>query len=116
MAVNVNVQSTLTATTADVLAGTDLESLPGPGVLQIYGVSTQADSTVSVTPPGEQSPARSFTLPQKTVPTVNANDDQPLAIVAIMGAGRCIVSLTEVTAATMVFLFVFTPAEDFIGA
>jgi len=115
VATNVNVQRAGTVDNTDVLAGTDLENLPGPGVLSIYGVSTAVDTALTVTPPGEQSSARAFTLTTKAAATVNANDDQPLAIIAINTSGRVIVFVDITAAATWAMLFVYTPAEDFAG-
>lgn len=107
-----NVQRGGTVDNTDVLSASDLENLPGPGALAVYAASTAADTTITVTPPGVQSPARAVNLTQKAVATVNVNDDQPLAMVPILASGRCIVAVDVVTGGTWAALFVYLPSDE----
>ena len=57
------------ADNTDLLAGTDLESIPLGGVLTIFGASTLGDTTITVTGPNMQAVVRAMPL------TLRANSE-----------------------------------------
>lgn len=108
------VNSTLTASNTDILNGTDLDSIPGPGVLSVFGASTQADGTITITGPGSEPVVRNRVLALRTNGVPDKLSDQPFLVGVIQG-GHYVLNYTEVTAATAMFISVFYDAQD-IGA
>jgi len=89
-------EQTLTATTTDVLAGTQLDQPGVPGVYTIWLASTVGDSTVTIRMGGRQ-------ITTGAVVTLRANSEileveDPFFQVLSVGAGRPTISVTEVTA------------------
>jgi hypothetical protein len=95
------VRQVLTATTGDVLNGTDLENLPGAGVLVVLAASSQADGTLTITGRGFEVPVREQPLPLRTNGQPSQQDDAPIVIPIPVG-GKVLLDYTEVTAATAV--------------
>lgn len=89
----------------DVLNGTDLDQLEGEGQLDIMAVSTQADSLLTVTPPGAEAPARSVEIPNETR-AVRPGDD-PVTSLYLPNGGHVIVNVDIVSAATIQFLAIW---------
>jgi len=108
------VRQALTATDADVLNGTDLENLPGAGVLIVYAASSQADGTLTITGRGFEVPIREQALPLRTNGQPSQQDDAPI-IVGVPAGGKVLLSYTEVTAATAVFEVYFLGPGEAMG-
>ncbi len=98
-------QENLAATDADILAGTALDQLEAGGQLDIFMVSSQADTTVSITGPDNEPIALGVELPQSTVAI--AIDQLPTYSLAVETGGHYTVNMTIVTGATVQFLAVY---------
>ena len=94
------VEVVLTADNADLLAGSDLESIPQGGVLTVYGASTQADTTITVTGPNMQAVVRAMPLTLRASSEIRQDSDVPF-VVPVARAGKYIVNIDVVTAATV---------------
>ncbi len=111
MAGEIIVVRDLTADNADVLAGTDLENIPGIGNLDVFVVSDQADTLVTITAPGQATPVRAQAAIVKTVANIDVTSDIPISL-DVFG-GKYIIAIDEQTAATAIrVMAVFTPAEE----
>jgi len=101
-------EQVLTATTADVLAGTQLDQPGVPGVYGVWLSSTVGDSTVSISLGGR-------TIVNAAVVILRANseiredEDNHYTMVSQTG-GRPVISVTEVTAASIRVRTKFIPA------
>lgn len=107
----ISVRRVLTASNTDVLSGTDLENLPGPGVMTILAASTQSDTTLTVTGRGFEVPVRDLPL-QLTTSGFPTADGTPPVVFEVPAGGKVILDLTEVTAATMVIEATYLDAEE----
>ena len=103
-----------TADNTDVLNGTDLGSIPTPGILSVYGVSTQNDTNISITGPGSEPVIRTRALPLRASAEVRQNED-PAMMVGVSQGGRYIINVDVVTAATFQVLAIFLDLEDLAG-
>ncbi len=103
----ITVTLSLTATTADALAGTQLDQVPGAGSFAILIASTVADSTISVTL-GSVTIIDARPLPLRANGVPSVQDDVPLTIVSTGGV-RPVITITEVTAMTSFLIVVFEP-------
>lgn len=107
MSITVNVD--LPTDNNDVLSGSLLDPVPGPGVLQIFLASSQRDGIMTVTGPGVTG---SFRIPPvlrtNGIPAVQ--DDVP-TVIATPG-GKVIVQYDEVTAGDAFATIIFTPREE----
>ena len=93
----------------DVLNGTLLEQIPGPGVLNLFIASSQRDGKVTVTGPGVlQTPAYQAApvLRANGIPDIQA--DIPYPIVCT-GRGRVIIAYDEVGAGDAWATCIFVP-------
>ena len=91
-----------TASNADILNGTDLENLPGAGILTVLAASSAADGTLTITGRGFEPPIREQPLPLRANGQPSAQDDTGISI-PVPAGGKVILGYTEVTAATAVF-------------
>lgn len=104
------VNKDITADNADVLSGTDLENVPGMGVMAIYAKSTQADHTITITAPGQETPIRAQLIQKLADAVVSKADDEPIAIETI--GGKYNISVDVVAAGTTKLLVIwYTPEE-----
>ena len=103
-----------TATNADVLGGSDLDSIPGDGQMDVYGASSQADGTLSIRGPGNENIITGQTLQLRTNGEPNMEDDLPFSFLVKQG-GQYRIDYTEVTAATAVFLVVYRSVQELVG-
>lgn len=105
----IQVNSVLGATNLDVLAGTQLDQVPGPGVFSIWAASTVNDSTMSVTL-GADTLINAAPLPLRVSGVPNLDEDVPV-LVSSPGGVRPVISVTEVSAMSSYVIVVFKPAR-----
>lgn len=98
----------LTATTADVLAGTILDQPGVPGVYTVWVVSTVGDTTVTIRQ-GGRTVVDSAVAVLRANSEIRENEDTFFQMVSRTG-GRPVITITEVTAATIRVRTKFLPA------
>lgn len=108
------VNRTLTADDTDALAGTDLANLPGPGQLDVFIASTQADTVFTLTGPGAEPIARLIRVQQRTNGVPSLQDDVPYSIPVL--PGHYVLNVDIVTAATVGFVARYISAEEIAAA
>lgn len=105
----ITVNKDLPVTNADILSGTALDPVPGPGMLLVYVASSQRDGIVSVGGPGILG-GGSYRIPpvlrSNGVPDLNS--DMPTAIA--VRQGKVMVDYTEVTGGDAFATVIFVPA------
>ena len=104
----VTVEQVLTATNTDFLAGTALDQPGVPGVYTIWAASTVGDSTLSVSQGGRVS-TDAAVIVLRANSEVREDEDGFIQVLSITG-GRPVVSITEVTAASIRIRVKFIPA------
>jgi len=102
------VEEVITASDADFLAGSLLDQPGVPGVYTIWAASTVGDSTITVSLGGR-------TLTNAAVITLRANSEireleDTFFQVLSLTAGRPVINITEVTAASIRIRVKFLPA------
>lgn len=106
MAQTITVNVDLPADNLDVLNGTLLDPIPGPGVLLVYVASSQRDGILSITAPGVVGAYRMApVLRTNGIPDLSA--DMP-TVVPVM-AGKAIISYDEVTAGDAFATVIWVP-------
>jgi len=98
----------ITADDTDVLAGTSLDVLEGGGQLDIYAISTQADTLMTILGPDQEPIATSIELPQQTR-SISITDDPSYSLVVVTG-GHFTISIDITTAATVQILVIYRKA------
>jgi hypothetical protein len=107
MAITVNID--LPTDNTDVLSGTLLDPVPGPGVLSIYLASSQRDGVLSVIGPGGVAAFRvAPVLRTSGIPDLSA--DMPF-VMEVVG-GKLLVNYDEVTAGDAFSTFIFQDADE----
>lgn len=94
------------ADSANLLAGTDLQTAPGPGIMKFYLVSTQMDTLFTILVPGQPTVLRNLPSNVKTVANVDLSTDIPY-IVRVNGGEQLVVAMDEVTACTAAFVAIW---------
>lgn len=89
-------EQVLTATTADVLAGTTLDNPAVPGVYVIFASSDQNDTTITVRIGGRTVVSNAIVV-QDSAYKIRENEDPHYTMVSRTGA-RPVVTVTETTA------------------
>lgn len=102
-------QQLLTATNTDVLAGTQLDQPGVPGVYTVWVASTVADSTVTISL-GGRTIVNNAVIPLRANAEIVEDADNFYQMVSLM-AGRPVINITEVTAASIQVRTVFLPAR-----
>lgn len=105
------VQKTFTATNTDALSGTDLAQIPAFGQLDIFLASTQNDSTITITGPGNEPIVRGGQIVQRTNGMADSESDIPFSLVVSQG-GKYVINLTVVTAATIGLIAIFRDYDE----
>jgi hypothetical protein len=95
----------ITADDADVLAGTQLDTLQEGGQLDVFLLSSQPDTLYSIFGPGNEPIVTNAEVMNETR-SPRPNDDTPHTLV-IMKAGHYTLDINIVTAATVILLAVF---------
>ena len=101
-------EQVLAATTADVLAGTQLDQPGVPGVYTVWAASDVADSTITIRLGG-----RTIVLGAIVVERANSEireNEDPFFQMLSPGAGRPVISVTETTAMALRVRTRFIPA------
>lgn len=97
MANPITVNVDLPSDNNDVLSGTPLESVPGPGILQVYLASSQRDGILTVGGPAVMG-GGAYRVP----PVLRANGipavESDVPYVVAVGAGKVMITYDEVTA------------------
>ena len=104
----ITVEQVITATNADFLAGTQLDQPGVPGVYTIWGASTVGDTQISITL-GGRTLTNAAILVLRANSEIRENEDTFFQMLSGTG-GRPVISITEVTAATIRIRVKFLPA------
>jgi len=101
-------QENITVDDTDVLGGTSLDQLEADGQLDIWWLSSQADTIGSISGPNNEPLATGVELPQETR-AIRPTDDPALSL-AVRNAGHYTVNVDIVTPGTVQFLAVYRKA------
>lgn len=101
-------EQVLVATNADVLAGTQLDQPGVPGVYTVFAVSTVGDSSITISL-GGRTIVNGAIMVLRANSEIRENEDPFFTMVSRTG-GRPVISITEVTAASMRIRTRFIPA------
>jgi len=104
----ITVESVITATNTDFLAGTQLDQPGVPGVYTIFLASTVGDSTVTVTL-GGRTLVNGAVIVLRANSEIRENEDTFFQMLSRTG-GRPVINITEVTAANIRVRVKFLPA------
>jgi len=104
----ITVEVVLTATNADVLAGTQLDQPGVPVVYTVWGASTVGDSTITITLGGRLI-TNAAVLILRANSEIRENEDTFFQMLSLTG-GRPVINVIEVTAASMRIRVKFLPA------
>lgn len=98
----------ITVDDADALAGTQLDQLEAGGQLDLFLLSSQADTLLSVTGPDNEPIVQAVEIPLE-VRAIRPTDDTPLSLVVQTG-GHYTVNIDIVTSAVVQFLAIYRKA------
>jgi hypothetical protein len=101
------------ADSANLLAGTDLQTAPGPGIMKFYCCSDQIDTLWSIFVPNQPVVARNIPCAHRA--TANITNDLSVDvpyILAVNGGEQIVVSVDETTAMAAAFTAIFIPAAE----
>lgn len=101
-------EQVLTATTADVLSGTQLDQPGVPGVYTIWLASTVGDSTVTISL-GGRTITNAAVITLRANSEIRENEDTFFQVLSQTG-GRPVINVIEVTAASIRVRTKFLPA------
>lgn len=104
----VKVEQVLTATNSDFLAGTALDQPGVPGVYTIWAASTVGDSTITVSQGGRVM-TDAATIVLRANSEIRQDEDDNIQLLSHTG-GRPVISIVEVTAASIRVRVAFIPA------
>jgi len=104
----ITVESLLTASNTDFLAGTQLDQPGVPGVYTVWLASTVGDTTVTITQ-GGRTIADGAVVTLRANSEIRENEDTFFQMISPTG-GRPVINVTEVTAATIRVRVKFIPA------
>jgi len=98
----------LVADDADVLGGTSLDQLEAGGQLDIFLLSTQADTLLSISGPDNEPIATNVEVPQETR-AIRPTDDLPLSL-SVPTGGHYTIDVNIVTAAVVQVMAIYRKA------
>jgi len=104
----ITVEQVLTATNADFLAGTQLDQPGVPGVYTVWLASTVGDTSVSITL-GGRTLVNAATVILRANSEIRQDEDNFFQMLSRTG-GRPVITVTEVTAASIRVRVIFLPA------
>jgi len=102
-------EQVLTATNADVLAGTQLDQPGVPGVYTVWACSTVGDSTITITL-GGRTVVNGAVITLRANSEIRENEDTFFQMLSRTG-GRPVINVVEVTAASIRIRTKFIPAQ-----
>jgi len=102
-------EQVLTATNADVLAGTQLDQPGVPGVYTIWAASTVGDSTITITL-GGRTVVNGAVVTLRANSEIRENEDVFFQVLSRTG-GRPVINVVEVTAMSCRVRTKFIPAQ-----
>ncbi len=105
----ITVESTLTASNTDFLAGTQLDQPGVPGVFTVWGASTVGDTTITITLGGQQITSAAV-LVMRANSEIRENEDTFFQMASRTG-GRPVINVLEATAATIRIRVKFMPVS-----
>jgi len=103
----ITVESVLTASDTDFLAGTQLDQPGVPGVYTVWLASTVGDTTVTITLGGQQITTNAVAT-LRANSEIRENEDTFFQMTSLTG-GRPVINIVEVTAATIRVRVKFLP-------
>ncbi len=106
----IQVDGVVIADAANVLVGTDLASAPGPGVLEVYIASSQADTIVNISAP-PNIPGRAIRPALRANGLPQLSDMSPYSV-GLAGGEQITVAVDIVTGATVGYCIRFTPEDE----
>ena len=104
----ITVESVLTASTTDFLAGTQLDQPGVAGVYTVWAASTVGDTTMTITLGGRQVTSGAV-VTLRANSEIRENEDTFFQMLSQTG-GRPVINITEVTAASIRVRVKFIPA------
>ena len=106
----IQVTGIVVADTNNALAGSDLQSAPGQGVVLLWIASSQADTRITFAAPPRVA-SRNITPHLRTNGVPFVSDDSPVAI-AVNGGEQIILFIDIVTGATVGYVAKFIPQTE----
>jgi len=106
----IQVTGIVVADSTNVLAGSDLQSAPGPGAILLWIASSQADTRITFTAPPRVA-CRNITPHLRTNGVPFVSDDSPVAV-ACQGGEQIAVQVDIVTAATCGYVVKYIPKDE----
>jgi len=106
----IQVTGIVVADNTNVLAGTDLQSAPGPGAVMLWIASSQADTRITFTAPPRVA-CRNITPHLRTNGVPLCSDDSPVSM-AVTGGEQIAVQVDIVTGATVGYVVKFIPQAE----
>lgn len=106
----IQVTGIVTADSTNVLAGSDLQSAPGGGVVLLWIASSQADTRITFAAPPKVA-SRNVTPHLRTNGVPLVSDDSPVAV-AVNGGEQIIVFVDIVTGAVVGYVCKFIPQAE----
>jgi hypothetical protein len=100
-----------TAADADAFSGTDLELIPGPGLLEVYTASTVNTATCTAVV-GQDNLLRDNAVSLRTNGVPNVDQDDPLFVYESETGGEKVVINLGGTTGTIFTVGLFTPEDD----
>lgn len=106
----IQVTGIVAADTTNALAGSDLQSAPGAGVVLLWIASSQADTRITFAAPPRVA-SRNITPHLRTNGVPLISDDSPVAV-AVNGGEQIILFIDIVTGATVGYVVKFIPQAE----
>lgn len=98
------------ADSANLLAGTDLQTAPGPGIMKFYAVSDQIDTLWTILVPGQPTVLRNLPSNHRATANINVELDKDIPyIVRVKGGEQIVVAVDETTAMAAAFCCIWIP-------
>ena len=106
----IQVTGIVSADSANALAGSDLQSAPGPGSVILWIASSQADTRITFAAPPTVA-SRNITPHVRTNGVPLVSDDSPVAM-AVRGGEQIVLFIDIVTGATVGYVVKFIPQGE----
>ena len=106
----IQVTGIVVADSNNALAGSDLQSAPGPGIVALWIASSQADTRITFAAPPNVA-SRNITPHLRTNGVPLLSDDSPVML-AVRGGEQIILFIDIVTGATVGYVCKFVPQGE----